>query len=100
MNNLRKSAQSLIEYGLILALVAIIALTVLGKFGKTVTNASTKTDATVQNAATNAGDAYCKQINGTYDKTTSICKPPANTLLDPGGDGPPDVNPPNPPALD
>ena len=77
MKNLRKSAQSLIEYGLILALVAIIALTVLGKFGKTLTDAGTKTDATVQNAATNAGKAYCDQIGGPWTAATSICAHPS-----------------------
>lgn len=65
MKNLKKSAQSLIEYGLILALVAIIALTVLSKFGKTITDAGAKTDSTVSGVSNGANDAYCVSIGKT-----------------------------------
>lgn len=73
MKNSKKSAQSLIEYGLILALVAIIALTVLTKFGKSITDAGARTDSTINSASAGANDAYCAKINGTgstWDGTT------------------------------
>jgi len=75
MKNIKKSAQSLIEYGLILALVAVIAVTVLGKFGKTLTNVGDKTNTAVSSASDNATDSYCKSIGSTgVDTTTGLCK--------------------------
>lgn len=76
MKKSRKSAQSLIEYGLILALVAIIALTVLSRFGRTITDAGARTDQTVTNVSTGAGQNYCDSIGGAWDPATSICTPP------------------------
>lgn len=74
MKSSKKSAQSLIEYGLILALVAVVAVTVLGKFGKTMTNMADTTNSSVSNAANNASDSYCKSIKCTgVDKTTGLC---------------------------
>lgn len=65
MGNTKKSAQSLIEYGLILALVAVIAVTVLSKFGKTITDVGGRTDTAVSSASTNATGAYCTSIGST-----------------------------------
>lgn len=64
MKNSKKKAQSLIEYGLILALVAIIALTVLGKFGTSVTNVGNNANDQVQAAADNALCNYCNSLTG------------------------------------
>ncbi len=58
-----KKAQSLIEYGLILALVAVIAVTILGKFGETMTKSANKTNETVENAADNAAKSYCDSLS-------------------------------------
>ncbi len=74
MKILKKKAQSLIEYGLILALVAVIAVTVLGKFGKTMTDSADKTSKTINSAADNAAANYCKSIGQTYDEATGTCK--------------------------
>lgn len=76
MQNSKKKAQSLIEYGLILALVAIIALTVLGKLGKSVTDVGNNASNAVSTAANQATDSYCASIKAgsTYDTTTGTCK--------------------------
>lgn len=71
MKNMQKKAQSLIEYGLILALVAIIAITVLSKFGQTITNVGNKTDSDVSTASEQASNNYCASIGLTYEN--GIC---------------------------
>ena len=62
MKNMRKRAQSLIEYGLILALVAVIAVVILGKFGKTLTQVGNNTNNSVSAASANATANYCTSI--------------------------------------
>ena len=74
MENMKKKAQSLIEYGLILALVAVIAVTVLSKFGKTMTDAADKTNTAVSNASDNATSQYCTSIGSTLNTTTGLCQ--------------------------
>lgn len=70
-----KKAQSLIEYGLILALVAVIAVTVLSKFGGTITDVGNRTNSSVSSASDNATDAYCTSIGKKgVDSTTGLCK--------------------------
>lgn len=72
---MKKNAQSLIEYGLILALVAVIAVTVLSKFGGTITDVGNRTNTAVSSASSNAMDNYCKSIGKTgIDNTTGLCK--------------------------
>lgn len=72
-----KKAQSLIEYGLILALVAVIAVTVLSKFGSTITDVGNRTNSSVSSASSNATDNYCKSIGKTgVDPSTGLCTPP------------------------
>ena len=73
MRKFKKPAQSLIEYGLILALVAVIAVTVLSKFGKTITNVGTKVDTNVSTTTDNASESYCKSIGATYDSSSGTC---------------------------
>lgn len=78
MKNMKKNAQSLIEYGLILALVAIIALTVLSKFGKSITSVGEKASNGVTTAGAKAQDNYCASIdtaNPHYISTTGECGP-------------------------
>lgn len=79
MNISKKRAQSLIEYGLILALVAIIAMTVLSKFGKTITKVGDKTDESVTKVSDNAMKNYCDSINGTWTEATGKCEVPEET---------------------
>lgn len=69
---MKKNAQSLIEYGLILALVAVIAVTVLSKFGKTMTNVGNKTDATVTSASDKSACAYCKSLTEAADRASCM----------------------------
>lgn len=61
---MRRHAQSLIEYGLIMALVAVIAVTVLSKFGKTMNSAADRTNTTVTNVSNNAASTYCSTLTG------------------------------------
>jgi Flp pilus assembly pilin Flp len=71
---MKKNAQSLIEYGLILALVAVIAVTILSKFGKTMSTVGNNTNAAVTSASSNATSAYCKSISETYNATSGLCE--------------------------
>lgn len=76
MKSMKKNAQSLIEYGLILALVAVIAVTVLSKFGGTITNVGDKTNTAVSSASSNAMNNYCQSLTPpkTYNTTTGLCQ--------------------------
>lgn len=67
-----KKAQSLIEYGLILALVAVIAVTVLSKFGNTITSAANKTNTDVTAASNNATTTYCNNLTDATDKANCL----------------------------
>lgn len=74
MENMRKQAQSLIEYGLILALVAVVAVTILGKFSKSINGVGTQANSAVSNSGTNALINYCKNANcGGYDAASGQC---------------------------
>ncbi|HNW25627.1 MAG TPA: Flp family type IVb pilin [Candidatus Gastranaerophilaceae bacterium] len=70
---MKKTAQSLIEYGLILALVAIVALAVLSKFGGTIGNVGNSTDTQVQKVTENSGAAYCNSVSGQWNEDTKFC---------------------------
>lgn len=75
MEKFRKSAQSLIEYGLILALVAVIAITVLTKFGGSITNVGNQASNTVNTTGNNATNNYCTSIGKTkYNSSTGQCE--------------------------
>lgn len=73
---MKKRAQSLIEYGLILALVAIIALAVLSKFGTTITKVGDSTDKKVDAVTENSGKSFCDAAGGDWDPDTDFCKLP------------------------
>lgn len=74
MAKMKKKAQSLIEYGLILALVAVVAVTILGKFSKSINDVGEQANTAVSSAGTNALGSYCKSVGSTYDTTTGQCK--------------------------
>ena len=75
MKNMKKQAQSLIEYGLILALVAVVAVVILGKFGKSMTDAGNRTSNTIDQTSSKAMDNYCASVTtgGTYSTTEGKC---------------------------
>ncbi len=80
MKNTRKKAQSLIEYGLILAMVAVVAVVVLGKFGNSMTKTGDNVAKQMDTASSNAMKNYCSQLKDgeksyTYDEETGNCKP-------------------------
>lgn len=70
----KKYAQALVEYGLILALAAIIAVAVLTKLGGAITEAGNKAGNTVSGVSNNASNNYCTGIgcNG-YNAETGEC---------------------------
>lgn len=75
MKKFRKQAQSLIEYGLILALVAIVALTVLTKLSKSVSGTGDNAINAVDGANENAMNDYCKSIgSASYNTSTKKCQ--------------------------
>lgn len=74
MKNTKKEAQSLIEYGLILALVAVVAVTILGKFSSSINQVGNKANTAVSASADNALTKYCKDIGQTYDEASGQCK--------------------------
>ena len=79
MKNNKKIAQSLIEYGLILALVAVVAIAALQFLGKQVNSAATKAGDSVVTQTETAASAYCDSIataeNGCkWDGKTCVCK--------------------------
>lgn len=74
MKKIRKQAQSLIEYGLILALVAIVALTVMSKLGTSVNAAGDNASNSVNETSSGAMNTYCNSLGGqTYNATTGRC---------------------------
>lgn len=70
---MKRQAQSLIEYGLILALVAVVAVTILGKFGKTMNDMGERTNTTVSNVSNNASNNYCTSIGCTGGFVNGQC---------------------------
>lgn len=73
---MKKQAQSLIEYGLILALVAVVAVVILGKFSSSINNVGNKASSAVTAAGDKATQNYCESINGagsTWDANTGGC---------------------------
>lgn len=79
MKSNKKLAQSLIEYGLILALVAVVAIAALQILGQRVNNAAVTAGENVENSAENAAKTYCEQsVGGSWNAETGVCTPPAN----------------------
>ena len=73
---MKKQAQSLIEYGLILALVAVVAVVILGKFSKSITKVGEQANSAVSASGDNAMCNYCNSLVDATDKTN--CKVAAN----------------------
>ena len=67
MKNNKKLAQSLVEYGLILALVAVVAIATLQLLGKKVNEAAEKSGESVINTTDNAAKAYCDALGDGYE---------------------------------
>ena len=74
-----KKGQSLVEYGLILALVAVMAIAALQFMGTKINAAATNSGNQVEKASANSGEAYCKSISKDYDSTTGLCKDTTTT---------------------
>lgn len=74
MKNMNRAAQSLIEYGLILALVAVVAVTILGKFSSSINQVGNQANTAVSSSAGNAMSSYCTSVGKTYDAPSGQCK--------------------------
>jgi Flp pilus assembly pilin Flp len=74
MTNMKKNAQSLIEYGLILALVAVVAMTILGKFSASLNKVGENANTAVSAAGDNAISNYCTSIGKNYVTATGKCE--------------------------
>ena len=59
---MKKRAQSLVEYGLILALVAVVAIAALQFLGKKVNEAATEAGSSVVTQTKTAAQAYCTSL--------------------------------------
>jgi len=73
LKNIKKNAQSIIEYALILALVAIMAVMVLNKFGQSATKVGNRTNAATSNGSDSAMADYCSRIKKQYSQSTGLC---------------------------
>lgn len=71
---MKKQAQSLIEYGLILALVAVVAVTILGKFSKSINTIGDQANTAMSKSASNAMSEYCKNVSKTYNPESGQCE--------------------------
>ena len=80
INMMKKRAQSLVEYGLILALVAVVAIAALQFLGKRVNDAAQKAGDSVVTQTESAAEAYCKSLEASgcswsTEKGVCECKP-------------------------
>jgi len=69
-----KKGQSLVEYGLILALVSVIAIAALQLLGGKINDSVTRAGNQLDNASNNSTATYCSSIGKTYDSDTGLCK--------------------------
>lgn len=74
LKNSKKKAQSLIEYGLILALVAIVAVAILGKLSTSINTAGSRAATAVDKGGLKGMQNYCSTIGSAYDETLGACK--------------------------
>lgn len=68
---MKKKAQSIMEYAIIMAFVALISIYILEKLSNPISNVGNRTNSAVNNSDMNT---YCKSINCSgYDNVTSQC---------------------------
>lgn len=70
----KKEAQSLIEYGLILALVAVVAVAILGKFSTSINKVGEQANTAVSASGDNAMGSYCTSVGKSYNATSGACE--------------------------
>lgn len=76
---MKKQAQSLIEYGLILALVAVVAVVILGRFSNSITKVGNQANTAVNKSGDTAMNSYCASQSMDYDAASGGCVAPAAT---------------------
>ena len=57
---MKKKAQSILEYAIILGVIAVVSVQILGKFGSPLAKIGNRANAEINN--TNSPDSYCKKI--------------------------------------
>lgn len=70
----KKEAQSLIEYGLILALVAVVAVAILGKFSNSINKVGEQANTAVSASGDTAMGSYCTSVGKSYNSSTGACQ--------------------------
>lgn len=75
MKSIKKKAQSLIEYALILAMVAVVAIAALQLLGNNIGTTLRNAADTVGKGAENAGKDACKAMGSEFDwnEDTKTC---------------------------
>lgn len=76
--NKKSSAQSLVEYALILALVTVIAITALQFLGQKVNTAVEGVGDNVETTTKDAAKTYCEGLGSGYTWDGSKCKKTAS----------------------
>lgn len=66
----KKQAQSLIEYALIMALVALVAVIAMNKFSNPINNVGKQATSAVNNSGDTTLKDYCKSVNKSYSSGT------------------------------
>ena len=69
----KSKAQSLVEYALILALVAVIAITALQFLGQRVNTAVTRVGDDVESTTEHAAQTYCEGLGQGYSWSNGKC---------------------------
>lgn len=69
-----KKAQGILEYGLILAFVAIVAIAVLQLFSGTIGQVGKTTSNNINSTFTETQTNYCTSINKRFNTTTNACE--------------------------
>jgi len=85
MKSNKKLAQSLVEYGLILALVAVIAIGALQLLGKKINEAAEKSGSQVDAGVKSAAQAYCESLGSDYTWAQTNAETGAGTCKYNGG---------------
>ena len=69
----RKFAQTMVEYGLLLCVVAALSAIVYVKFAQPQMNMGNKTSTMIDDATDSSIETYCLKAGGTFDKNTQKC---------------------------
>ena len=69
----KKSAQSLISYGLVLCVVAALGAIIYVKYAEPQMNMGNKTSTFIESSTDSSMQEYCEKAGGKFDKKTEKC---------------------------